>query len=80
MTPGGTTCGDGGFGGHHVSVNLLVANRDVQGVTPFFLGADPAAGPALGAGELRPLGTMEDLAGNLIRSLDPEQRARAVLL
>lgn len=68
------------FGGHHVSVNLLVANGDVRGVTPFFLGADPAAGPALGAGELRPLGAMEDLAGNLIRSLDPEQRARAVLL
>ena len=68
------------FGGHHVSLNNLVVDGRVRAVTPCFLGADPAAAPLLGAGTLRPLGTTEDLARELVRSLSPSLRNRAVLL
>lgn len=65
------------FGGHHVSLNNLVVDGRV--VATCFLGADPAASPLLGA-VLRPLAGPEDLARELVRSLDPELAARAVLL
>jgi hypothetical protein len=68
------------FGGHHVSLNNLVVDGEVRAVTPCFLGADPAAGPALGGGEIRPLARVEDLAQELVGSLDAEQRRRALLL
>lgn len=67
------------FGGHHVSVQHLVLNGAVQASTPCFLGADPATSPLLGGLFLRPLGATEDLAGELVRSLDPEQAAEAIL-
>jgi hypothetical protein len=68
------------FGGHHVSLNNLVVDGRVRAMTPCFLGADPAAAPLLGAGVLRPLGTAEDLAREIVRSLPPLLQARAVLL
>jgi hypothetical protein len=68
------------FGGHHVSVNQLVVDGEVVAVTPCFLGADPAAAPGLGGTEVRPLGRVEDLAHELVASLDADQRARALLL
>jgi hypothetical protein len=68
------------FGGHHISLNNLVVDGSVRAVTPCFLGADPAAAPALGGGVLRPLERVEDLARELVHSLSPELRARAVLL
>ncbi len=67
------------FGGHHVSVQHLVLDGAVQASTPCFLGADPASSPLLGGLLLRPLGATEDLAGGLVRSLDAEQAAKAVL-
>ncbi|MFC0540757.1 DUF3500 domain-containing protein [Kutzneria chonburiensis] len=67
------------FGGHHVSVQHVVLNGTVQGSTPTFLGADPAASPLLGGHLLRPLGALEDLARELVRSLDDEQTAKAVI-
>nr|WP_269330515.1 DUF3500 domain-containing protein [Kineosporia babensis] len=67
------------FGGHHVSVQHLVLDGAVQASTPCFLGADPASSPLLGGLLLRPLGASEDLAGGLVRSLDEEQAAKAVL-
>jgi hypothetical protein len=67
------------FGGHHVSVQHLVLDGAVRSSTPCFLGADPAASPLLGGLFLRPLAATEDLGGELVRSLDPEQAARAVL-
>ncbi|WP_285625947.1 DUF3500 domain-containing protein [Kineosporia sp. NBRC 101677] len=67
------------FGGHHVSVQHLILDGAVQASTPCFLGADPASSPLLGGLFLRPLGATEDLAGELVRSLDGEQAARAVL-
>lgn len=58
------------FGGHHVSVQHLVVGGEVQASTPCFLGADPAASPLLGGHLLRPLAAAEDLARDLVRSLD----------
>src|SRR5882757_2687022 len=67
------------FGGHHVSLNNLVVDGELVSSTPCFLGADPASSPLLGAGVLRPLGGMEELARSLLRSLDEQQRSLAVL-
>lgn len=67
------------FGGHHVSVQHVIADGRVQASTPCFLGADPAQSPLLGGHLLRPLGAAEDLARDLVRSLDDEQAARALL-
>lgn len=67
------------FGGHHVSINnLVVAGRAVSS-TPCFLGATPADLPLLGGHFLRPLGALEDLARELVHSLDEEQRHHAVI-
>ncbi|HLI42242.1 MAG TPA: DUF3500 domain-containing protein [Streptosporangiaceae bacterium] len=78
--PGGGAPWGWRFGGHHVSLNYLVADGAVRAATPCFLGADPAVSPLLGPALLRPLGGAEDLARDLIRSLDPERAARATLL
>jgi len=64
-------------GGHHVSVQHVVVGGEVVGSTPLFLGADPASSPLLGPHPLRPLGGVEDLARDLVRSLDQEQLAVA---
>lgn len=68
------------FGGHHVSLNNLVVDGHVHAVTPCFLGADPAAAPALGDTSIRPLAQVEDTARDLITALDADQRHQAVLL
>ncbi|MDP9797653.1 hypothetical protein J2S43_006165 [Catenuloplanes nepalensis] len=67
------------FGGHHVSVHHLVLDGEVRSSTPSFLGADPASSPLLGGHLLRPLGAAEDLARQLLSSLDPGQLAHAVI-
>jgi hypothetical protein len=66
------------FGGHHLSVNVLLRDGRVAATTPSFLGADPASSPLLG-GELRPLGGVEDLARTLMTSLGKREQAQAVL-
>jgi hypothetical protein len=78
--PGGTAPWGWRFGGHHVSLNNLVVDGAVRATTPCFFGADPASSPLLGPAPLRPLAGAEDLARELVRSLDPDQAARAVLL
>ena len=75
--PGDTTWG-WRFGGHHLSINLLLRDGRIAATTPSFLGADPATSPLL-VGELRPLGGTEDLARTLMTSLDERQRAHALL-
>jgi hypothetical protein len=67
------------FGGHHVSMNILIVDGEVAACTPFFLGANPASSPLLGPHLLRPLAGVEDLARDLVRSLDGERLARATL-
>jgi len=78
--PGGAAPWGWRFGGHHISLNNLIADGTVRSVTPCFLGADPAASPLLGPTPLRPLAGAEDLARELVRSLDPGRGARATLL
>ncbi len=78
--PGGEAPWGWRFGGHHISLNNLVAGGLVRSATPCFLGADPAASPLLTSGVLRPIGGAEDLAQQLMRSLDPQRAARATLL
>jgi len=67
------------FGGHHLSVSHLVVDGDVAAVTPLFFGADPARSPLLGPHDLRPLGALEDVARDLLASLDDHQRKVAVI-
>ncbi|MDQ3573351.1 MAG: DUF3500 domain-containing protein [Actinomycetota bacterium] len=73
--------GDGPWGwrfeGHHISVNHTVADGRVA-ATPLFLGANPARVSEGGATLLRPLGREEDLALELLASLDERRRDRAV--
>jgi hypothetical protein len=66
------------FEGHHVSVNISVAGGRIS-ATPFFLGANPATVGDDGGTVLRPLGPEEDLAYDLLASLDGDQRERAVV-
>ena len=66
------------FGGHHVSVNQLIFDGRVVSTTPLFLGADPAASPLIG-GVLQPLVSVQDVALDLMKSFDPDQRARALI-
>ncbi|MCD2191483.1 DUF3500 domain-containing protein [Actinomycetospora soli] len=77
--PGGSEPWSWRFGGHHVSIQHVVVDGEVRGSTPFFLGADPAASPLLGPHPLRPLAGAEDLARDLVRSLDGPAAARALI-
>lgn len=66
------------FEGHHVSLNVSVAPNGVS-VTPSFFGSNPAEvrnGPLIG---FRVHGAMEDLARDLVTSLDDAQQARAIV-
>lgn len=67
------------FGGHHVSVQHTILRDEVTSSSPSFLGADPAESPLLGGHLLRPLGAAEDLARELVRSLDEGQAAEAMI-
>jgi Protein of unknown function (DUF3500) len=78
--PGGSGPWAWRFGGHHVSLNYLVADGLLASATPCFIGADPASSPLLGELVHRPLGRVEDLARELVSSLPVELTARAVLL
>lgn len=63
--------------GHHLAVHIWVTD-EVVSVTPHFIGAEPATigrGPATGT---RILGTVEDLARELMHSLGGRQRSLAV--
>src|SRR5258705_1369428 len=67
------------FGGHHISLQHFVVQGDVRSSSPSFLGADPAESPLLGGHLLRPLGAAEDLARELVRSLDDTQTVDTVI-
>ena len=78
--PGGAGPWGWRFGGHHVSLNNLIVDGRVVSTTPCFFGADPAVSPLLGPVPLRPLAGPEELARDLVRSLDSKRAARAILL
>ena len=64
--------------GHHLSLNFTVVAGRMVATTPAFMGANPAEvrqGPRTG---LRALSSEEDVARELLHSLDERQRAAAV--
>ena len=65
--------------GHHVSLHFSVWGDEVTAVTPFFLGANPAEVPKGPQKGLRILGGREDMAIELMSTLTPEQRGKAVI-
>ena len=65
--------------GHHVSLNFTIVGGALVSPTPIFLGANPAEVRHNDAVVLRPLGEEEDVARELLRSLDADQRAKAVI-
>ncbi len=65
--------------GHHISLNFTCAKGEVISTTPYFLGANPGdvrTGTSTGK---RALAAEEDLGRELVKSLTPEQRAKAVI-
>ena len=79
----GDPAGDDPWGwraeGHHVSLHFSIWGDRVLSVTPFFFGANPAEvrkGPQKG---LRVLADREEMAFELMRSLDAGQRSKALI-
>ena len=67
------------FEGHHLSVNVTHVGPDAQIVAPVFIGANPARVPSGPLEGLRLLAAEEDLGFELLQSLDPRQRERAII-
>jgi Protein of unknown function (DUF3500) len=66
-------------GGHHVALNYTVVDGRHLSASPLFLGANPATTRLVGPNVVRALAAEEDLARELLGSLAPDQRRRAVL-
>jgi len=67
------------FEGHHLSLNFTSTVTALPAVTPSFFGSNPnqqRKGPAAGTRVLAP---EEDLARELVKSLDPPQRRSAII-
>ncbi len=65
--------------GHHISLNVTMADGEVIAAAPTFFGSNPAEvkeGPRRG---LRVLGNEEDLGRALLASLEPSQKQVAVI-
>lgn len=67
------------LGGHHLALHYALEGERVVSTTPTFFGADPAEIPLVGASHLRPLAGEQDLALELVQSLNEAQLARALL-
>jgi hypothetical protein len=76
--PGGAAPWGWRFEGHHVSLHYTLVEGALA-ATPSFLGANPAEVRRGGRAVLRPLGEEEDLARDLLASLDPGQKRRALI-
>lgn len=66
------------FEGHHVSLNVAVTAGGIT-VTPTFLGSNPAEIRTGSLAGFRVLAGEEDLGRELVQSLTPEQRAKAIV-
>ena len=65
--------------GHHVSLHFSIWGDDIISMTPFFFGANPAEVPKGPKAGLRILGAREDMAFELINSLDAGQRSKTII-
>jgi hypothetical protein len=66
-------------GGHHVAIQLTVADDGIVGSAPSFLGANPAVVPSGPKAGQRALTGEESLARALVDGLSMEQRAIAIV-
>jgi hypothetical protein len=66
-------------GGHHLALNYTLPEGGRVSASPLFLGANPARTRLVGPDVLRPLAAEEDLGRELLASLAPDQRAKAVV-
>jgi hypothetical protein len=64
--------------GHHLSLNFTIVEGRMLATAPRFFGANPAKVAAGELAGLRALAAEEDLARQLLYSLDPDQKRRAV--
>jgi len=67
------------FEGHHLSLNVALPAPGIVSVTPFFVGAHPAAVRSGPHRSFRLLGTSEDLARQVMASLSDQQRQTALI-
>lgn len=65
------------FEGHHLSLNFTITNKKVS-MTPRFIGANPATIPVGKRKGQRPLEAEEDMAFQLLNSLDSNQRVKTI--
>ena len=77
--PGGMYPWGWRFEGHHLSVNVTDLGPQGQIVAPLFMGANPARVPSGPKEGQRLLAAEEDVAFELLKMLDPQQRARATI-
>ena len=66
-------------GGHHVAIHVTLADGQVIGSTPSFLGANPAVVPRGPQAGFRALAGEEDLARTLLAGLTPHERNAAIV-
>ena len=76
--PAGTGPWSWRFEGHHLSVTMTLSGDEIS-PAPVFLGANPAQVRAAGRVVSRPLAPEEDLARELLSTMDREARAAAVV-
>ncbi len=67
------------FEGHHISLNYTIVEGRIVAPTPTFFGANPAEAPLGATATLRPLPAIEDLARELVHTLDEKQKAAALI-
>ena len=67
------------IGGHHVAIQLTVADARIVGSAPSFLGANPAVVPSGTTAGARALSGEETLARALVEGLSSEQQVIAVV-
>ena len=65
--------------GHHLSLNFTLVDGKAESVTPSFFGSNPGEVREGQRQGLRVLGTEEDLGRQLVKLLNPEQRAVAII-
>ena len=78
-TPGTPAPWSWRIGGHHVAIHVTLADDRVIGVTPSFLGANPATIPSGPRAGVRTLPGEEELARVLLSELTPRERGVAVV-
>jgi uncharacterized protein DUF3500 len=66
-------------GGHHVAVHVTLADGEVIGTTPSFLGANPAVVPSGPQQGFRALAGEEAFARSLLSNMTPAERRAAVV-